>query len=111
MRKVIHKIRMQPPEFRGIIAVLLAIIMTSIIGYFWVGTLSTGTFQRETSTAPSPFNSLIKNIRDVTKKSPDESPRPESPNSIQVIDQSSGAQSSDLSNDTMYDESNPAPQY
>lgn len=106
MRKVIHKIRMQPPEFRGIIAVLLAIIMTSIIGYFWVGTLSTGTFQRETSTAPSPFSSLIGNIRDVVNKSPDEQPRATSPNSVQVIDDSSGA-----SSDTMYDESNPAPQY
>lgn len=106
MRKVIHKIRMQPPEFRGIIAVLLAIIMTSIIGYFWAGTLSTGTFQRETSSAPSPFSSLVGNIRDVVSNSKNNQQQtPTSPNSVQVIDQSSGT-----SADTMYDESNPAPQ-
>lgn len=102
---------MQPPEFRGIIVVLLALIMTSIIGYFWVGTLSTGIFKRETSTAPSPFNSLVKNIRDVAKKSSDESPRSESPNSVQVIDQSSENQLSGASDNVIYDESNPAPQY
>jgi len=107
MRKVIHKIRMQPPEFRGIIAVLLALIMTSIIGYFWIGTLSRGTFQEETSNAPSPFESLVGNIRDVVKRSQDEVVIPStSPNRIQVIDQSSGT-----TPDMMYDESNPASQY
>ncbi len=98
---------MQPPEFRGIIAVLLALIMTSIIGYFWIGTLSSGTFQKEVSNAPSPFESLVGNIRDVVKRSKDETSIPvASPNRIQVIDQSSGD-----TPDTMHDESNPAPQY
>lgn len=98
---------MQPPEFRGIIAVLLALIMTSIIGYFWIGTISRGTFQRESSNAPSPFNSLIQNISDVVKQSKNNTPPPvASPNRIQVIDESSQKPV-----DMMYDESNPASQY
>lgn len=97
MRRIIHKIRMQPPEFRVIIAVLLALVMTSIIGYFWVGTLSTSTFQKETTETESPFQSLVTNIKDVVSQSKEENPSPfTEENAVEITNE--------------YDESNPANQ-
>lgn len=102
MRRIIHKIRLQPPEFRVMVAVIAAFVVTGVIAVFWASTLSSGTFQHEkTDTTPGPITSLVSNIKDVVTHARTETPDNSSGNNtVQVID--SGTTSSD------FDESNPA---
>lgn len=102
MRRIIHKIRLQPPEFRLMIAVIAAFVITSVIAVFWASTLSTGIFQQERTDATlSPISSLVSNIKGVISNTGSENDiKNKLGNSVQVID--SGAVQSD------FDESQPA---
>lgn len=102
MRRIIHKIRLQPPEFRVMVAVIAAFVVTAVIAIFWASTLSTGTFQQEkTDTTPGPVSSLVSNVKSAFQRnSYEKNPVLGSENNVQVID--SGAVQSD------FDESQPA---
>lgn len=80
------------------VAVIAALVFTVLIGVFWVMSLSTGTTQDETSTAPSPLSALLANIRGTLDASGTNTHPTSQGNVVQVIDAG-----------TQYDESNPAP--
>ncbi|MEI8223553.1 MAG: hypothetical protein WCG20_00345 [bacterium] len=103
MRRIIHKIRLQPPEFRVMIAVIAAFMVTAVIAVFWASTLSVGIFQQEkTDTTPGPISALVSNIKGViSNTSPENDMTNKSGNSVQVIDSGSSVQSD-------FDESRPA---
>lgn len=102
MRRIIHKIRLQPPEFRVMVAVIAAFIVTGVIAVFWASTLSTGTFQHErTDTTPGPITSLVSNIKDVVTHARPETSPDQSGNAVQVID-------SGVTPSSEFDESHPA---
>lgn len=101
MKRIIHKIRLQPPEMRIMIAVIAALVLTSVIGAFWISTITSGPVQEEkTDTTPGPLSSLISNIKDTVTSSRTQNPTPTaSQNNVQVID------AGDTS--TAHDETNP----
>ena len=103
MRRIIHKIRLQPPEFRVMVAVIASCILTAIIAIFWASTLSVGTFQREqTDTTPGPISSLVSNIKNTIQRSRSEqNPLAHQGNTVQVIDATPGTS-------VGFDETNPA---
>ncbi len=65
MKKIINKIRLQPPEFRGIIAIIAALVVTLIIGMFWITSLSSTRAQSKESETLDPLSLLIANIKGV----------------------------------------------
>jgi cytoskeletal protein RodZ len=103
MRRIIHKIRLQPPEFRVMVAVIAAFMVTAVIAVFWASTLSVGIFQQEkTDTTPSPISSLVSNIKGAINKTGSENDiKNQTENSVQVIDSGASVQSD-------FDESRPA---
>ena len=88
MKKIIHKIRLQPPEFRMMVAVVLAVVLTVIIGAFWLATLSSGPTQEESTNAPSPFSTLVSSVKTIISSSKPATPDASSGNTVQVIDAS-----------------------
>ena len=103
MRRIIHKIRLQPPEFRVMVAVIAAFMVTAVIAVFWASTLSTGIFQQEkTDSTPGPISSLVSNIKGVISNAGSENNTTDrSGNAVQIIDSGASVQSN-------FDESHPA---
>lgn len=64
MKKVLEKIRSKSPEFRLMVAVILAAVMTILIGILWGVTFSRGT-KHVAKDAPTPFNALTGSIKGV----------------------------------------------
>jgi hypothetical protein len=100
MRRIIQKIRLQPPEFRIMVAVVAALIVTGVITAFWATTISGSIHSDTSNNTPGPLRSLISNIKDVVSTSTQQNPSPfSSPNQIQVID---------TNHQSAYDESHPS---
>ena len=104
MRRVIHKIRLQPPEFRMMVAVVAALVLTGIIAALWAQTLSVEPKTIKTN-APRPFDALVENVKGVFTSSTLETTSIPSGNTVEIIDAGVSSQSSPSS---QHDESNPA---
>ncbi len=86
MKRIIHTIRLQPPEFRMIVSVGLALFFTAIIGFFWAISLSTASIQEEKSDAPGPLSVIINSAKSIFSGSYDQQQPVSTENVIQVID-------------------------
>ena len=93
MKKILHKIHAQPPQFRLMLSVIIAGTITAIIAVIWMYGLFGGSGnQSQSDNAPSPFNSLVSSIKTTVQNSPVSS---SSANQVQIInadDASSSAQ-------------------
>lgn len=90
MKKTLAKLRSKPREVRMMIAFVLALVFTCIIGAGWVMTITSGNHTKNKTKAPSPFSALTGNIKDV------------------IVNPSGNTEIIDAGNpDTAHDESNP----
>ncbi len=90
MKRIIHKIRLQPPEFRMMVSVGLALLFTVIIGIFWGISLSTGPVQEEKTNVPGPLSVIIDSAKSMFSGSKEQIKPVSTENVIQIID--AGAQ-------------------
>lgn len=90
MKKTLEKIRSKSPETRMLIAFILALTCTAIVGAGWFMTLSGGDY-KITPDVPSPFTTLGGAVKDIIAK-------PNTSNT-EIIDATGS--------DTAHDESNP----
>lgn len=86
MKRIIHKIRLQPPEFRMMVAVVAAMIITGAITALWVMSWSTGPTREETSSAPSPLSALLGSIKGTIQNPKENIQAVPTPNTVEVID-------------------------
>lgn len=106
MKKLITTIHSKPPAVRAAIAIILALLLTIVIGILWMQSWVTTNREITNSNSPRPLNALIDNIKDVVSESRSENSQNSilQQNTIQIIDGNSVSSTPDA----LYDESNPA---
>lgn len=85
MKRILQNIRSRPPEFRLMVAVILALIVTILIGVGWGMTFSRRV-KNNTEKAPSPINALGGSIKNVIQNSKTNQ------RDVQIIDNSAPTQ-------------------
>ncbi len=81
MKRILQNIRSRPPEFRLIVAVVLALIVTILIGIGWGMTFSRRV-KNNSEKVPSPLNALGGSIKNVIQNSKTDQ------KDVQIIDNS-----------------------
>lgn len=69
MKNILQKIRNKPPEFRMVLAVILAVIVTGLIATGWVWSLTSSQKPADQNNAPSPFAALGQSIKSTVQNS------------------------------------------
>ncbi len=86
MRKIIHKIRSQPPQFRVMVAVIAALVVTAGIAVLWAFSFSKGPVDETSTVAPSPLSALVDTVKNTIQDSKeDHANAGDATNPVQVI--------------------------
>lgn len=69
MKKILHKVRQQSPEFRLAVAFGMAFIMTGIIAVLWGTTIRLGNGSAtQKSDTPGPIDALVGSVKNVVSQ-------------------------------------------
>lgn len=98
MKKVIHRIRLQPRNVRTTIAFIAAAIITLLIGFLWVSSWATQPYEAPIQKTENPLQSLTQNIKGAFEPTPSLENKGNA--TIQIIDQGTSP--------ALFDETTPA---